>query len=114
MSLLRSLPIPDDYGEVIAAIEENGGSTTQEQRARLAAKAFARTAAYDSAITTWLSGELGGDLPNGFAAGGVRSQMLRYGENPHQRAALYIGGPSPARRRHGGENSRQGTESTTI
>jgi phosphoribosylaminoimidazolecarboxamide formyltransferase/IMP cyclohydrolase len=85
---------PDDYGAVIAAIEENGGSTTAEQRARLAAKALARTAAYDSAITTWLSGQLGGDLPDGFAAGGVRSQTLRYGENPHQRAALYIGGPS--------------------
>ncbi len=85
---------PDDYGDVIAAIEANGGSTTQEYRARLAAKAFARTATYDSAITTWLSGVLGGDLPDGFAAGGVRKQVLRYGENPHQRAALYIGGPS--------------------
>ncbi len=84
---------PSDYDEVVAAIAENDGSTTQEQRARLAAKAFARAAAYDSAITTWLSGELGGDLPGGFAAGGVRKQVLRYGENPHQRAALYIGGP---------------------
>ena len=85
---------PEDYGEVIAAIDENGGSTTPEQRARLAAKAFARTASYDGAITTWLSGELGGDLPSGFASGGVRKQVLRYGENPHQRAALYIGGPN--------------------
>ena len=85
---------PQDYGDVIAAIEENGGATTQEHRARLAAKAFARTAAYDGAITTWLSGELGSELPSGFATGGVRKQVLRYGENPHQRAALYIGGPA--------------------
>ena len=85
---------PDDYGDVIAAIEENDGATTADTRARLAAKAFARTAAYDSAIASWLSGELGGELPNGFAAGGARKQVLRYGENPHQRAALYIGGPS--------------------
>lgn len=85
---------PDDYGDVIAAIEANAGSTTQDYRARMAAKAYARTAAYDSAITSWLSGALGGELPNGFAAGGARKQVLRYGENPHQRAALYIGGPS--------------------
>ncbi len=85
---------PQDYADVIAAIEANGGATTLEHRARLAAKAFARTAAYDGAITTWLSGELGGELPDGFAIGGVRSHVLRYGENPHQRAALYIGGPS--------------------
>ncbi len=84
---------PQDYSDVIAALGENGGTTTQEYRARLAAKAFARTAAYDSAITTWLSSELGSELPSGFATGGVRSQVLRYGENPHQRAALYIGGP---------------------
>ncbi|NKB49949.1 MAG: bifunctional phosphoribosylaminoimidazolecarboxamide formyltransferase/IMP cyclohydrolase [Alphaproteobacteria bacterium] len=83
---------PDDYGDLIAAIEANGGATPQDFRARLAAKAYARTAAYDSAITSWLSGELGGELPNGFATGGARKQVLRYGENPHQRAALYIGG----------------------
>ena len=85
---------PGDYGDIIAALAENGGTIPQEYRARLAAKAFARTASYDSAISSWLSGVLGGDLPNGFAAGGVRKQVLRYGENPHQRAALYIGGPS--------------------
>jgi len=84
---------PDDYAEVVAAVTQNG-ATTLDQRARLAAKAFARTAAYDSAIASWLSGELGGELPGGFAAGGVRKQLLRYGENPHQRAALYIGGPA--------------------
>ena len=85
---------PHDYNDIIAAIEANGGATTAEHRARLAAKAFARTAAYDSAIATWLSGEIGGELPDGFATGGVRRQVLRYGENPHQRAALYIGGPA--------------------
>ncbi len=83
---------PSDYGDVISSIETNGGATTPEYRARLAAKAFARTAAYDGAITTWLSGELGGELPEGYATGGARKQTLRYGENPHQRAALYIGG----------------------
>jgi phosphoribosylaminoimidazolecarboxamide formyltransferase/IMP cyclohydrolase len=55
----------------------------------LAAKAFARTAAYDAAIAQWFSTELGDTTPDYFAIGGKRLQTLRYGENPHQTAALY-------------------------
>ena len=84
---------PDDYNDIINAIEDNG-CTSLEHRTRLAAKAYARTASYDSAITSWFSKSNDKDLPYGFTSTGVRKKLLRYGENPHQRAALYIGGLS--------------------
>jgi phosphoribosylaminoimidazolecarboxamide formyltransferase/IMP cyclohydrolase len=84
---------PADYAGVIDAMKANGGATTLDLRQRLAAKAYARTAAYDAAITRWLSGELGDTFPETWVTAGTRQQILRYGENPHQSAALYLGGP---------------------
>ncbi len=58
-------------------------------RRRLAAKAYARTAAYDAAISNWLLRETAVEAPRAFALGGLLAQALRYGENPHQKAAFY-------------------------
>lgn len=79
---------PADYTEVTAEIEKHGG-TTLELRKRLAAKAFARTSAYDSAIANWFAAELKEETPAWRTFGGKLSEKLRYGENPHQSAAFY-------------------------
>ncbi len=82
---------PADYQAVIDDMEALGGATSLALRRRLAATAFARTAAYDAAIARRLGAD-GGEsrLPARFAFGGARRQVLRYGENPHQVAALYV------------------------
>jgi phosphoribosylaminoimidazolecarboxamide formyltransferase / IMP cyclohydrolase len=83
---------PQDYAKVLAELAEHGGATTLELRKTLAAKAYARTAAYDAAISGWLAGELGERAPTWRAFGGRLAQELRYGENPHQWAAFYRSG----------------------
>jgi len=83
---------PSDYDAVIAALDANAGALPADLRRSLAAKAYARTAAYDGAITAWLSGELGVSFPETHVTSGRRTATLRYGENPHQEAALYISG----------------------
>jgi phosphoribosylaminoimidazolecarboxamide formyltransferase/IMP cyclohydrolase len=85
---------PADYAEAIAEMKANGGATTPEFRRRLAARAYARTAAYDAAISTWFAGRLGDTFPRRMAFAGDLVQTLRYGENPHQQAAFYRGGES--------------------
>jgi phosphoribosylaminoimidazolecarboxamide formyltransferase / IMP cyclohydrolase len=80
---------PEDYGLVLNEIKANRGNTSAATRRALAAKAFARTAAYDAAISRWFAKELHDPVPDFFAIGGKRMQILRYGENPHQAAALY-------------------------
>ena len=65
------------------------GATTLALRRQLAAKAYARTAAYDAAIANWFAGELGDAAPSFRAFGGRLVEALRYGENPHQTAAFY-------------------------
>ena len=85
---------PSDYDEIIAALDADGAKLSADLRRRLAAKAYARTAAYDGAITAWLSGELGENFPETHVTSGTRAAVLRYGENPHQTAALYTGGES--------------------
>ncbi|MEP9350129.1 bifunctional phosphoribosylaminoimidazolecarboxamide formyltransferase/IMP cyclohydrolase [Xanthobacter sp. KR7-225] len=77
-----------DYEAVLAEIAEHGG-TTLALRRRLAQAAYARTAAYDAAISNWLAGELKLDAPPYRAFGGKLLEALRYGENPHQSAAFY-------------------------
>ena len=77
---------PADYGAVQAELAEQGG-TSLETRRRLAGAAFARTAAYDAAIAAWFAGS--DAFPPRITITGVRRQELRYGENPHQRAAFY-------------------------
>ena len=83
---------PDDYAAVLADMRENTGATTLELRRRLAQKAYARTAAYDAAISTWFAGQLGESTPPIAAFGGRLAQQMRYGENPHQWAAFYRSG----------------------
>jgi phosphoribosylaminoimidazolecarboxamide formyltransferase/IMP cyclohydrolase len=78
-----------DYAAVLAELAQHGGSTTLELRRRLAAKAYARTAAYDAAISNWFAGQLGDLAPVYRAFGGRLIEKLRYGENPHQSAAFY-------------------------
>jgi len=91
---------PGDYPLVEAAVA--AGGTTLDERRALAAKAFARTAAYDAAVAAWMAGahappRLGdaGRFPVALELGGRLVQTLRYGENPHQAAAFYaVDGPA--------------------
>src|ERR1700675_4171783 len=80
---------PQDYQAVLDELAANNGATTLTLRRRLAAKAYARTAAYDAAISNWFANELKTDAPDFRAFGGRLIQALRYGENPHQTAAFY-------------------------
>ncbi len=82
---------PRDYGAVADAIEAEGG-TRVDQRRHLAARAFARTAAYDAAVSAWMALAVGDETPARRAFAGRLAQPLRYGENPHQRAAFYVDG----------------------
>ena len=77
-----------DYDAVLAEISLHGG-TTLALRRRLAQTAYARTAAYDAAISNWFAGELKLTAPAYRAVGGKLMEELRYGENPHQTAAFY-------------------------
>jgi phosphoribosylaminoimidazolecarboxamide formyltransferase/IMP cyclohydrolase len=82
---------PEDYDAVAKQISENG-NTTLELRRALAAKVFARTAAYDAAIAAHLNSEFriqNSELPASLVISAPLAQPLRYGENPHQAAALY-------------------------
>jgi phosphoribosylaminoimidazolecarboxamide formyltransferase / IMP cyclohydrolase len=85
---------PADYAEVLAALEANGGSTPLALRRRLAARAYAATAAYDAAIAGWFQAREGEVFPERLVLGGRRAELLRYGENPHQQAAFYAAGPA--------------------
>ncbi|MGP9814098.1 bifunctional phosphoribosylaminoimidazolecarboxamide formyltransferase/IMP cyclohydrolase [Rhodopseudomonas sp. NSM] len=78
-----------DYQAVLDELAANGGATSHGLRKRLAAKAYARTAAYDAAISNWFAQQLKTDAPDFRAVGGRLIQSLRYGENPHQTAAFY-------------------------
>src|SRR5215211_9160761 len=78
-----------DYQAVLDELAVNSGATTLKLRRRLAAKAYARTAAYDAAISNWFALQLKNDAPDFRAFGGRLIQSLRYGENPHQTAAFY-------------------------
>ncbi len=87
---------PSDYAAVMKEMEALGGATSLELRRRLAATAFARTASYDAAIARRLTAEAeNGSPPPRFVFGGSRSRVLRYGENPHQSAALYVDPTAP-------------------
>jgi phosphoribosylaminoimidazolecarboxamide formyltransferase / IMP cyclohydrolase len=101
---------PARYGEVVAAVA--AGGFTLEERQRLAAAAFRHTATYDIAVASWLGSVVAPDDDSGFpawvGASWDRAAVLRYGENPHQRAALYRGwrpGLAHAEQLHGKEMS---------
>jgi len=96
---------PADYERVLAELETHGGGVSESLRRELAQKAFAHTARYDAAISRWLFGEerkqaQAWSFPPAFSLAGAHARGLRYGENSHQRAALYVTGetgPSAAR-----------------
>ena len=82
---------PGDYGELISGLDSSGGTTSLDLRRRLAAKAFAATAAYDSAIAQWFAfADQGQMFPDTLPLTVKLGTPLRYGENPHQGAALYL------------------------
>ncbi len=83
---------PADYAAVTGDMAANDGATSAELRRRLAAAAFARAAAYDAAIAEWLGARAGEPLPERLVVSAARREVLRYGENPHQKAAVYVGG----------------------
>jgi phosphoribosylaminoimidazolecarboxamide formyltransferase/IMP cyclohydrolase len=83
---------PGDYAALIEEMAATRGATTRATRRRLAQKAFARTAAYDAAISNWLAEALGEASPSLRAFGGRLSEPMRYGENPHQTAGFYLAG----------------------
>ncbi len=89
----------EDYASVLAELAANKGALSAATRKQLAARAYARTAAYDAAISTWFGQELAmaqkpedRTPPRRFALAGHLKQSLRYGENPHQNAAFYTTG----------------------
>ena len=79
---------PKDVAEVLAALKTDG-ATSLALRKSLAARAYARTAAYDTAISTWFAGQVGEGWPERKSIAGKLVQTMRYGENPHQAAAFY-------------------------
>ena len=85
---------PADYDAVIAELA-GSGDVSQTTRRRLAGRVFARTATYDRAIADWMaSAGADGGFSETMTLAGQRIQELRYGENPHQKAALYAAGPA--------------------
>jgi len=80
---------PDQYETIISEMKQNDGSVTDATRSELARQAFALTAAYDSAISAYLSGKAGLTYPERVTISLKRGEELRYGENPHQKAAFY-------------------------
>ncbi len=81
-----------DYPAVMEEMAAQGGATSLDLRKRLAATAYARTGAYDAAISQWFAGQVGEAFPRRIAVGAELKQTLRYGENPHQQAAFYVTG----------------------
>ncbi len=101
---------PADYDALIEEMKAHKGATSPAFRRRMAARAYARTAAYDAAVAAWMGGRADDPFPPRLAFGGALKEKLRYGENPHQQAAFYLGGvPRPgvatAKQRQGKELS---------
>ncbi len=82
----------EDYAPLLEQMEANDGGTTLAFRQKLAMTAYARTAAYDSAVSTWMAAQQGDAAPRRRTVAGSLAQVLRYGENPHQSASFYLDG----------------------
>ena len=101
------LTSPEQYDFVVNELTTNDGQTTLELRRQLAAAAFTRTAQYDTAISGWMSEISPKPMPDTLRIAYTLEQTLRYGENPHQKAALYVDSSAPepgvvsAKSRHG-------------
>jgi phosphoribosylaminoimidazolecarboxamide formyltransferase/IMP cyclohydrolase len=87
------LTAPEHYAAVLAELAEHGGTRLATRRS-LAAAAYARTAAYDAAISSWFAAQNGDTYPATLTISGSLKQTLRYGENPHQSAAFYTAPPA--------------------
>ncbi len=83
---------PADYGALLDQMKAQDGATCLTFRQKLALTAYARTAAYDSAVSGWFAGQVNQPFPRSKTFGGTLAQCLRYGENPHQAAAFYTDG----------------------
>ena len=83
---------PQDYATLLAELKARDGATSYAFRQKLAQIAYARTAAYDASVSTWMAGALKDDAPRRRVFAGKLAQSLRYGENPHQKAAFYLDG----------------------
>ena len=94
---------PADYPALLDQIKATDGATNLAFRQKLALSAYAKTAAYDTAVSTWLAGEIKEKAPRNRSFAGKLAQTLRYGENPHQSAAFYVDGS----RREGVATARQ-------
>ncbi len=81
-----------DYDALLAELAANEGQTSYAFRQRLAQTAYARTAAYDAAVSNWMADALAAEAPRRRAFAGELKQTLRYGENSHQQAAFYVDG----------------------
>ncbi|WP_121061380.1 bifunctional phosphoribosylaminoimidazolecarboxamide formyltransferase/IMP cyclohydrolase [Chachezhania antarctica] len=82
----------EDYAALQTEMEAHDGATSYAFRQRLAQTAYARTAAYDAAVSGWMAAALGQDKPRRRVFAGELAMKLRYGENPHQDAAFYVDG----------------------
>lgn len=94
---------PSDYAGLLDQMKAHHGATTLAFRQKLALRAYAKTAAYDTAVSTWMAGEFGEKATRNRSFAGKLAQTLRYGENPHQSAAFYVDGS----RREGVSTARQ-------
>ncbi|WP_071797840.1 bifunctional phosphoribosylaminoimidazolecarboxamide formyltransferase/IMP cyclohydrolase [Natronohydrobacter thiooxidans] len=83
---------PEDYLPLLSELDAQDGKTRLAFRQRQAQRAYARTAAYDAAVSTWMAGAISEAAPRRRAFAGTIAQTLRYGENPHQAAAFYRDG----------------------
>ena len=82
----------EDYEELLGEIGANEGQTSYAFRQKMAQRAYARTGAYDAAVSTWMANALNKSAPRRRVVAGELAQSLRYGENPHQSAAFYVDG----------------------
>ncbi|MBY5343136.1 bifunctional phosphoribosylaminoimidazolecarboxamide formyltransferase/IMP cyclohydrolase [Rhizobium leguminosarum bv. viciae] len=89
---VTTLTDPADYAELLEQLSADDGKTAYTFRQRMAAKAYARTAAYDAMISNWFAETLSIDTPRHRVIGGALKEEMRYGENPHQKAAFYVTG----------------------
>ncbi|MEM8788785.1 MAG: bifunctional phosphoribosylaminoimidazolecarboxamide formyltransferase/IMP cyclohydrolase [Pseudomonadota bacterium] len=86
---------PQDQAALLAELDAQDGATTLAFRRRMAARAYARTAAYDAAVAGWMADHAGDTTPARISLAGRLQSELRYGENPHQTARFYATGPAP-------------------
>ena len=101
---------PQDYEKVLAEMEDNDGALTYKMRQILALTAFSLTATYDTCISSWFAEQNHEEAPRRISFSGTLKQTLRYGENPHQNAALYLSDDRSERPGAALAKQRQGKE----